>query len=246
MNSISVIIITRNEAHDIVRCLKSVSFADEIIVLDSGSTDDTVALAQQYTPHVFSTDWPGYGIQKQRALDKATGDWVISLDADEVVSEALANKIKLLKNDAEFDAYKIHYESYFLGKKVRFGPNKNEYHLRLARRNKVHFSQDSVHEGMKVSGPAGIIRESILHYSYRNLEEVNAKIKTYSLDGANKLLSKGRSANFLTVLVHSGWAFLKNYVLLLGFLDGLAGYKVARMKATECYQRYTRLMILSK
>mgnify|MGYP002388318873 FL=1 len=164
--TLTVIIITKNEERNIRRCLESVQFADEIIVLDSGSTDKTVPIAKEYTENVFSTDWPGYGVQKQRALSKAQGDWVLNLDADESVSEQLQQEILDAMASDSADAFRVAIQMYFYNQPLRYSSSPNR-HIRLFKRANAHFSNDIVHE--KIVLPEGIrigkIKNSIMHHS---------------------------------------------------------------------------------
>lgn len=150
--ALTVTVIAKNEEQNIRRCLESVQFADEIIVLDSGSTDNTVAIAKEYTEHVYSTDWPGYGAQKQRALAKATGDWVLNLDADEAVSEKLKQEIMQAMVLDEADAYRVAIQMYFYNHPLKYSSSPKR-HARLYKRDGAHFSTDIVHE--KIVLPEG-------------------------------------------------------------------------------------------
>ncbi|MGZ8151480.1 MAG: glycosyltransferase family 2 protein, partial [Methylovulum sp.] len=177
---LSVIIITKNEGAHIGSCLKSVLWADEIIVLDSGSEDDTVEICKQYTDNVFITDWPGFGIQKQRALDKAQGDWVLSIDADEVVTTELRMEIENTLQQEQFNGYQIPRLSSYCGKQIRHGGWWPDYVLRLFRRNAGYFTDSLVHERIVVEGKAGKLTSPLLHDTYENLEEVLNKVNSYS------------------------------------------------------------------
>lgn len=235
---LSIILIVRDEAQMLPDCLKSVSFADEIIVLDSGSNDNTVEIAKQFTNHVFETDWPGYGVQKNRALEKATGRWVLSIDADERVTPALAQEIQqaIQQNDAA--AYDIPFHSYFLGKRIRFGDWRGEHHVRLFCRDKASFDDAVVHENLNIDGAIKRLNNAMLHYSYTDQAEVDRKVENYAQAGAQRLLQKGKRGGLLIALPKAGFAFFRSYLLKLGFLDGIAGYKLAKSIAQYTYRRY--------
>src|SRR5690606_33239293 len=162
---LSVIIITRNEAANIEACLQSVGFADECIVLDSGSTDDTVALAAAFGARVETTaDWPGFGPQKNRALDLATGDWVLSLDADERVTPELAQEIQAVLREADFEAYDMPRLSSFCGRFMRHSGWWPDRVVRLFRRGAARFTDAAVHERVDARGPIGHLQPHLLHY----------------------------------------------------------------------------------
>ncbi len=245
MTKLSVIIITKNEAHNIVDCLKSVAFADEIIVFDSGSTDDTAALCRLYTDKVTITaDWPGDGPQKNRALQKATGDWVLCLDADERVSVPLAQEMQHAIQHTTFSAFDIPYQSTYCGKKIRFGDWRGESHIRLFLRGKAQFTENIVHCHLKVEGQVGKLQHHILHHPFLHLHAMIHKMNDYSSQSANTLLTKGKKSSLLTALSRSFWSFLRGYVLKLGFLDGREGLLLAISNAQGTFYRYLKLMYL--
>ena len=238
---LSVIVITKNESRDISRCLASVAWADEIIVLDSGSSYDTVAICQRFTQQVFVTDWPGFGRQKQRALDKARGDWVLSLDADEEVTEALKQDIQraLLRTDAQ--GYEIPRLSSYCGRQMKHGGWWPDRVLRLFRRDAGHFTDDLVHERVVVEGRIGRLREPILHESYVDLDEVLRKVNSYSTLGAQKLFEQGKRSSLGLAIAKGAWTFIRTYVLRAGFLDGAQGLMLAISNAEASYYKYLKL-----
>lgn len=246
MATLSVIILTHNEAHNIVRCLSSVAFADEILVWDSGSTDGTPELCRAHQAKVTITpDWPGYGPQKVRALAAAKGDWVLCLDADESLTPPLAEAIQaILKTPSSFHAYRIPYRSFYCGKQIRFGDWFRESHVRLFQRQYGQFSNAIVHCQIQVAGPIGRLRDPILHYPYPHLEQVLRKMNTYSTLGAQLLFERKRKASLGTALSHAFWAFFRGYCLRLGFLDGKEGFLLAISNAQGTYYRYLKLSYL--
>ena len=191
---LSVIIIVKNEADVIERCLESIKFADEIIILDSGSNDNTVELCKAYTPHVFRTDWQGFGIQKQRALEKATGDWVLSIDADEEISTPLQAEIQQALQ-SNVDGFEIPRQSRYCGKVIQHGGWSPDYVLRLFKRKKGKFSPDLVHERVLVIGVIKKLTHNIKHEAFVSPDEVLNKINTYSRLGAKKLYNNGERSS---------------------------------------------------
>ncbi len=240
--TLSVVIITHNEAAVIENCLRSVQWADEIIVVDFASTDDTVAICQRYTDKVTVTpNWPGFGQQKQRALAQATGDWVLSLDADEVLSDAAQQAIQQALQQSVYDGYRIRFQPYFLGKPIHHGDWRNEYHLRLFRRNTARFDDAPVHENLIFDGKSGQLQAPILHYSYQNVDQVLDKLQRYSSAGAQRRFAEGKSATPLKALLKSWWAFWRHYVIHMGFRDGWAGLILGLYIAHYTYYRYLKL-----
>jgi glycosyltransferase involved in cell wall biosynthesis len=243
---LSVIIITRNEAHTIGDCLASVAWANEVIVLDSGSDDDTVAIARQYTDQVYVTDWPGFGPQKNRALAYASGDWVLSLDADERVSIELRDEMLRILNNTTAAAYRIPFQSYFLGQAIRFGDWRHETHVRLFRREKAHFNNALVHEDLIVDGIIDTLTQTIAHHPYASWQELQDKIQRYARLGAETRLRQGYQARRFTPWCKGGWAFFRSYLLRLGLLDGRAGFQLAVTIAQYTFRRYQLLLGLTK
>lgn len=236
--SLSAIVITHNEAANIADCLKNVAFADEIVVVDSGSTDGTVEIAEGLGAKVTVTqDWPGFGAQKQRALDRATGDWVLSIDADERIPDALRAEI-LAAMRGDHAGYRLNRLSWFLGQPMRHGGWHPDRVLRLVRRDKARFSGDVVHERLIVDGPVADLSEPMLHYSYANVDDVLRKMRTYALASAGQRRARGAAGGLAVAIGRSLFGFLKLYVLKAGFLDGRRGLVAAVFKAQETFWRY--------
>jgi len=245
--TISVIIIAKNAEKTIYKCLNSLSFSSEIIVLDSGSTDQTKEICRQFTNLVFETDWQGFGIQKNRALEKATSDWVLSIDADEEISKELALEIQQIIREEKFTAFYLPRLSNYCGKWMKHGGWYPDYVLRLWKRGTARFSNDIVHEKVVVEkGETGYLKQPLLHYAYDNLESVLEKMNRYSLLGAQMAFEKGKKSSLRKAIVHGIGTFLKGYVLKLGFLDGKEGFILAVSNAEGCYYRYLKLMYLHK
>lgn len=246
MNSLSVIIITKNEAKKIVACLKSVQFADEIIVLDSGSTDDTISLALQYTPQVHCVDWPGFGAQKNRALNMCHNEWILSLDADEQVTPKLQHEIQqILQKNPPIAAFKIPRKSKYCDKWIKYGDWRNDDCLRLFRRDHARFKEVPVHEELIVKGEVQTLKQPLLHYSFDNLEEVLRKVNSYSSLSALHKHKGGKKSSLKKAIIHGLWTFFRGYILKLGFLDGKMGFLLAFSNAEGCYYRYVKMMLLN-
>jgi glycosyltransferase involved in cell wall biosynthesis len=245
MPAIAAIIITKNEAKNIAACIESVLWTDEIIVLDCGSTDETVAICKQYATKVkvSQTDWPGFGKQKNRALATATSAWVLSIDADERVTPQLKQEILKALETTSYVAYKIPRLTYFGGKPIKycFG-NKNDAPIRLAKKNFCKFSDDAIHEKIIVNGAIGKLENKLDHFSFNSIEEVINKMNSYSTIGAIKLYDTKKQTNYTKAFLHALWAFTKIYILKRGFLDGGAGFIIAFSNFEGVFYRYVKLL----
>jgi glycosyltransferase involved in cell wall biosynthesis len=242
---LSVIVITKNEAEHIRRCLASVAWADEIVVLDSGSSDETVTICKQYTERVFVTDWPGFGPQKQRALEKASHDWVLSIDADEEVSEALKSEILQAMQQKNVQGYEIPRLSSYCGRLIKHGGWWPDHVLRLFRREAGRFTDDKVHEHIEVNGCIKQLHNPLLHEAFVNPEEVLSKINNYSTLGAEKLFNSGRNASLGLAITKGLWTFFRTYFLKAAILDGSEGLMLAISNAEGSYYKYLKLRELN-
>jgi glycosyltransferase involved in cell wall biosynthesis len=245
--SLSVIIIAKNEADRIERCLKSVApIADEIIVLDSGSVDQTVDIARRYTDKVYVTDWPGYGPQKQRALEKAAGEWVLSIDADEVLSPELRDEIKAaLAGNPPVVGFKLPWAVIAFGRVLKHGRS-GRAPLRLFKRSGSRFSNDQVHE--RILLPSGKIRKlkgRLFHYTHRDFAHYLEKNRQYAWLGAQKRFAAGKKGFGLTgASMRALWTFFLIYIIRLGFLDGRPGFLTAVMYSQGSFNKYAGLWAL--
>jgi glycosyltransferase involved in cell wall biosynthesis len=227
--SLSVVLITLNEAINLPRTLKSVSWAQEIVVVDSGSTDETVAMARAAGARVFQASWKGFAAQKNSAIAHATCDWILSLDADEEVTPELAREIRaILEQVPPFSAYRIRRLNHFLGKPLRHGGYWPDSKLRLFKRGWAKFAQRAVHESMESGGPEGELHNPLLHHCYPSIEEYVEHVNRYSTLSAWMLIESGRAPQNLAALfwhsvVNPIATFLYNYIFRLGFLDGPEG-----------------------
>lgn len=242
MASLSVIVITQDEAHHIEKCLRSVSFADQIVVLDSGSTDDTVQIALSIGAEVSTVrDWQGFGTQKNRALALATSDWVLSIDADEQVSPELKAEIESALASPGHEVYSFARLSSYCGQYMRHSGWYPDRVVRLFRRHAAEFSRDLVHERVVTTRSIGKMRGHLLHESYLNFEEVLEKVNRYSSAGAMGLLNQGKASSVKKAFGRGLWAFVRTYFLRLGFLDGSMGLLLAISNAETTYYRYLKL-----
>lgn len=244
MKRLSITIITKNEAGNISECVRSARFADEVVVVDCGSTDDTVALARAEGAQVHVMDWAGDGPQKNRAIDFATGDWFLSLDADERVTPELAREVRAAIEREDIVGYRIPRLSMYAGRFMHHGGWRPDYVWRLARRGRARWTDTQMHASMKVDGATGTLRESIIHYSFRNMESVVEKLNRYSTAGARDMHAAGRKGSLGRAVAHGLWAFLRTYVFRLGFLDGRFGFMLAVSNAEGTYYRYVKLWLM--
>jgi glycosyltransferase involved in cell wall biosynthesis len=241
MTKLSIIIITKNEAANIGACIESVRWADEIIVVDSGSSDATVGICREMGAQVHEHDWPGFGMQKNRALSYATNEWVFSIDADERVTPGLKAQLIDAMADGSKDGFYVPRLSQFCGRFIRHCGWYPDYVLRLFRRTKGQFSDDTVHERVIVDGNTGKLTSPLLHYSYLNQADVQRKTEQYARAGAVQMLKKGKTATLADAPLRAGWAFIRTYLLRMGFLDGIAGFHVAMMNTRTTYLKYKQL-----
>lgn len=243
-STLSAIVITRNEAHNLHDCLQSMQgLVDEIIVVDSQSTDNTVAIAKQNGAKVAQpADWPGFGPQKNRALDLATCDWVFSIDADERVTPELAGEIKSLLETGGADvAYKLPRLSYYCGKFIHHAGWQPDYVLRLFKRGTARFSDDLVHERVVTQQPVHALENHLMHYSYLNFSQVLSKVDAYSTASAKQAYARGKRTSVAGALGHGAWAFFRTYVIRRGFLDGGHGLALSISNAETSYYKYLKL-----
>ncbi|MBC7955662.1 MAG: glycosyltransferase family 2 protein [Cytophagales bacterium] len=242
--TLTVVIVAKNEARNIAECVASASFANEVLVLDSRSSDETVALAEQAGARVVQTDWPGYGPQIARGFLMAQCDWVLSLDADERISPRLRDEVLAAIAKPAHAGYRIPRISEFCGQFIRHSGWRPDFTLRLGRREVSGFTDHFLHAHMTVHGSVGDLTESLIHYSYPDLHDVLEKLDRYSSGHARDMFSRGKQGSLTKALIHGWFAFFRTYVLRLGFLDGRHGVMLAIYNAEYTYYKYLKLMLL--
>lgn len=240
--TVSCILIAKDEERNIGACLDTLSWADEIIVVDSGSTDRTAAICAGYPKVVYcDLPWEGFGPQKNRALGLATKDWVFSVDADERVTPELANEIISTVRAPRSDAYRVKRKNVYRGTWVRRSGWWPDEVLRLFRRGAARFDDRIVHESVLYSGQPGTLKNPLLHHSYIEAGDFISRVDRYSTLGARLLKERGRRAGTPTILARTVFVFLKSYIFKLGFLDGRAGLLVAFSTAEVTFYKYMKL-----
>lgn len=242
MAELSVIIIVKNESANIRDCIASVAWADQIIVVDSGSMDDTVGIARKMGAEVYvHADWRGFGPQKNRALDYATHEWVLSIDADERITPQLRVEIESVLQNPQADGYEISRLSSFCGRFMHHSGWSPDYVLRLFRRDQGRFSDVLVHESVQLQGSVAELKQPLLHYSYLDFDDVLVKLNNYSSAASLMLERREKKGSLRQAVIHGLWAFFRTYVLRAGFLDGREGFMLAVMNAENSYYRYIKL-----
>ena len=245
MTRLSVTIVAWNEEERLRACLESVAWADEIVLVDGESTDKTVALAREFTDRVWVRSWPGFAAQKNFALEQATGDWVLALDADERVTPELHARIaRILADDAArqpvADGYALPRKNVFWGRWVRHGGLYPDYQLRLFRRRLGRFLADAVHESVQVEGRVERLGEALLHHSYRSLEDFVQRSNRYSTLAAGEWLRHGKRAGLADLIFRPLGRFLSMYIVQRGFLDGWRGFVLAVLYADYVFLRMAK------
>ena len=244
---LSVTVIAKDEAADIGAALDSVAFADEIVVVDSHSTDDTVAIARRHTDRVIVRDWAGYIDQKNYAASQAAHDWILSLDADERVTPALADEIKsALAAAPSHQAYRIPRVTWHFGRWIRTTDWYPDYQLRLYHRQSARWTGKYVHEAVTVNGTVGQLRHELQHYAYRDIADHLETMDRYTTYAAKQMHESGRRAGLLQVAGHPPLAFLRNYVARGGFRDGLAGLTISAMNSYYVFLKFAKLWELER
>jgi glycosyltransferase involved in cell wall biosynthesis len=244
---LSVVFMVKNEAENLPRALRAVDFADEIIVADTGSTDETVHIAQNCGARIVQCRWQGFGPTKAAALAQAGGGWVLSLDADEVVTPELAAEIQRVVQgaDKKIVAYRLNRQSNFLGRWMRHSGWFPDYVTRLYRRGRARMSDHVIHEKIMVDGPTATLRGRLLHYTDPTLDHYLDKLQTYTRLAAQELSRAGRRCRWSDLILRPPFMFIKTYVLRCGFLDGWQGLVLAFFSAVHVFTKYARLKSLS-
>lgn len=243
-NTLTVVIVAKNEARNIAECVASAAFADEVLVLDSRSTDATPQLAREAGARVVETDWPGYGPQVARGFSLATTEWVFSLDADERITPGLRDEIRAAIAGGTHAGWRVPRLSEFCGRFIHHGGWRPDYTLRLGRRTQAGFTDHFLHAHMTVDGPVGELTQPLIHFSYPDMGDVLHKLDRYSSGHARDLASAGKTGSVGKAVWHGVAAFVRTYLLRLGFLDGRHGLMLAIYNAEYTYYKYIKLMFL--
>lgn len=237
---LSGIVITRNEAGNLDACLQSLSFCDEIVVVDSGSTDGSQEIVRRHGARLIERDWPGFGPQKEFARQEAAGEWILSIDADERVTPALRQEIETALAAPAADAYELPVLSTVLGREMWHSGYWPDYHLRLFRKDVAQFSLSEVHEGVVTDRPVLRLKEPLKHHPVRRLADLLRKVDSYSTLGARTVVAKGRPVGPSQALTRGAFAFFKTYVLKRGFLDGAEGLMNAAAHSQTVFWKYAK------
>jgi len=243
---LSVIIITLNEERNLRRCLESVRFADEIVLNDTGSTDRTLDIAREFNCRILEMPFPGFGVAKQKALEAATGDWVLSIDADEEMDEELQRAVKAAVAGGEHAGYEIVRKSQFLGRWIMHSGWYPDKILRLFRREQARFTDARVHERAVVDGNIGQLTGHMLHYTYGDISQYLKKMDQYSTLSALTLHKDGRRFAASQLLVKPPAFFVKMYLLKSGWRDGLPGLILALLSSFHELVKFAKLWELER
>ena len=247
MTPVSVTVITRDEAANIEACLASVAWADEILVVDCGSTDRTVDLARNTKARVIVKDWPGYGAQKNFAATQAAHDWILSVDADERVTPELATEIRArLAGQVTAAGFRIPRVTFHLGRWIRTTDWYPDYQLRLYDRRRARWKERRVHESVTADGPVEQLANDLQHYAYRDISHHHQPMDRYTTLAAEDMYASGRRAGFANLAFHPPAAFLRNYVLRRGFTDGIPGLIISAMNAHYVFLKFAKLWAKGK
>lgn len=246
MSKISVVIITLNAAQHLDQVLsKAEEVSDDIVVVDSGSTDRTETICQTHKVRFYKQVWQGYGPQKNKANSLAKNEWVLSLDGDEVMTDKLVHEIQSLPL-AQNTVYEIPFRNFYAGKVIKFGRWRGERHVRLFPKSKVEWNENAVHEGLHISQlEVESLQHKIIHYSMADKEEHLSKAKKYARMGAIRLHEANKKSTFLKRYINPIFRFIMDYFIFLGFLDGSLGFQIALITAKETYWKYKHLKALS-
>jgi len=243
---ISATIITYNEERNVARAIESLRCADEIVVVDSGSSDRTVEIAEKHGARVIESAWPGYAKQKNLAAEQAAHDWILSIDADESLSEALEGEIwQLKKNGPQMDAYTMPRMAQYLGRWIRHSGWYPDRKVRLYHRAKARWEGDFVHESVAVTGRVGHLESNLLHFTCSSLSEHLKTMDRYTTLAAEQLLATGEKVGWGTLLFDPPWTFFKTFVIKRGYMDGVEGLAIANMAAVYNFVKYAKARFMS-
>ncbi|MBX2827835.1 MAG: glycosyltransferase family 2 protein [Flavobacteriaceae bacterium] len=242
---ISAVAITLNEASVIEDFIKSLHFVDEIIIVDSHSTDDTAALASQFDKvKVVLRKFDNFSDQKNFAIDQATHDWILFFDPDEEITQALAQEIQSVLKNPKADAYRVKRQLHFMGKRIKYSGFQTDWVVRIFRKEKGRYNGNLVHETLDVSGTLGKLKSRLPHHTYKSMDDYTGKLHRYSSLQARMLYKKGKKPNLYHFLFRPWYRFWHQYILRLGILDGKEGFILAYINAFSVFKRYVNLWLL--
>jgi len=244
MGKVSVLILTYNEEDRIEDCLKSVIWADEIVVLDSFSTDRTLEIVEKYPAKIIQQKWLGFAKQRNLGLNYCSHNWILVVDADERVTQELQKEIRQILEQDGYSGYYISRRTYFLGKWIKHCGWYPDYVLRLFCKERGKYKEQMVHESVKLEGRIGYCKSDLLHYTYRDITHYLEKMNQYSSLAACQMLDEGKKINHSTIFFRPSWAWLKIYFLRRGFLDGWPGLVISIISAFYVWLKYTKLYSL--
>lgn len=243
MQTLSAVIIVHNEEKQIADCLEQIKhIVDEIVILDSFSTDKTIEICKRYTTKIFQQEFKGFGEQKQDAVNKSSHDWILQIDADERLSPALIRELSEWKKltDVAYAGYVIPFHVYFMGKRMRFGGCSGEFHVRLFNKKCAHYGKKKIHEGIQINGLTGIMNNHILHESYASFDEYFRKSNIYTSLIAQEKYETGRRFHVWQIM-RFPFEFIVRYVIKLGFLDGFPGFVYALISSYYAVMKHLKL-----
>ena len=250
MEKLSVTIITFNEEKNIKDCLDSVKWADEIVVIDSFSTDRTVEICREYTDRVYQNKWQGFVDQKEFALTKASHNWVLSIDADERISDELREEIKeVLSGNLKYDGYYMPRKTFYINRWILHCGWYPDHKIRLFKKDKGRWEGTggtAIHESVKINGRVGYLKGDILHYSFPTISSHLKTINSFTSISASENFKKGERTGILSILLRPPFNFFKMYILKLGFLDGLPGFIVSALSSYHVFIKYAKMWEMEK
>lgn len=246
---LSVVIITRNEAHIIENTLQSLQgLTDDVVIVDSGSTDDTISICKKFHSLIIETTWDGYGPNKNKGIEAAKYDWILNIDADEAIDEELRTSLMQLDTKDDGTVFEASFKNFFCGKQIRFGEWAGDKHIRLFNRKKVKWNDAAVHESLLMPGKVQVkkLKGNILHHTTHSIDEHITKTIAYARLNAEKYFRLNKKANFFKLRLAPGLNFIQHYLLRLGFLDGWEGYFIAKTTAWYTFLKYSYLREMNR
>lgn len=247
--TLSVVIITRNEAYVIGKTLQSLQgITDDIVIVDSGSTDETVSICKKFHCIVIETGWNGYGPNKNKGIDAAKYDWILNIDADEAIDEELRSALMQFDGNDDGIVFEVLFRNFFCGKQIRFGEWSGDKHIRLFNRKQVRWNDAAVHEELILPATVQVKKMNghILHYTSNSVDDHIAKTIAYAKLNAEKYFRQNKKAGFFKLRVAPRLNFLQHYILRLGFMDGWEGYFIARTTAWYTFLKYSYLREMNR